>query len=327
MRYTKLANVDAAPSVLGFGCAPMLGRIGRRAARRALDVAFDHGVNYFDIARSYGYGDAERLLGEFIRAKRDQILVTTKFGIQPPKRSPLLSAAKPIARGLIGLFPTLRARVRRGALGMTSSGQFGVGNAKLSLERSLQELGTDHVDCLLLHACTPVDLVSDELFEFLDTCVDEGKVRTYGVSTEKSFLEPILELRGGQIRVLQYPHSVFDRESGLVPESDAAHSYVSHSAFGGGVALGKLKDMLSSGDPEFLALADGLGLEFDGTRALTQLVLAYALQSTEPGIVVCSMYDPNHIRENVRIASDMPFSPEVVNAFRAAVRRVSPVGD
>ena len=69
-------------SQIVFGCASVGGRVGPRASVRAMEFAFDQGVSGFDVARSYGYGDAERILGGFLRGKRDRCVVVSKAGIQ-----------------------------------------------------------------------------------------------------------------------------------------------------------------------------------------------------------------------------------------------------
>ena len=58
-------------SHLGFGCAPIMGRISKSHALRALAFSFDCGVTHFDVARSYGFGQAEEIVGGFIKGKRD----------------------------------------------------------------------------------------------------------------------------------------------------------------------------------------------------------------------------------------------------------------
>ena len=63
-------------------------RIGAGACRtrqslRAMGCAWDAGITLFDTARSYGFGDAEAVLGEFLRGKRDKAVIATKFGITP----------------------------------------------------------------------------------------------------------------------------------------------------------------------------------------------------------------------------------------------------
>ena len=51
-------------SELGFGCAPIQGAVDSKSAKYAPDYAIDHGINHLDLARSYGYGDAEGLVGK-----------------------------------------------------------------------------------------------------------------------------------------------------------------------------------------------------------------------------------------------------------------------
>ena len=85
-------------SVLGFGCGSVLGRVGRSASLRAMECAWEEGITVFDTARSYGFGEAEGVLAEFLRGKREQAVVMTKFGILPQRQSALTKAAMPVVR-------------------------------------------------------------------------------------------------------------------------------------------------------------------------------------------------------------------------------------
>jgi aryl-alcohol dehydrogenase-like predicted oxidoreductase len=51
-----------------------------------LERAFALGITHFDVARAYGFGRAEGILGKFLRGRRDQVTVATKLGLQPPRR-------------------------------------------------------------------------------------------------------------------------------------------------------------------------------------------------------------------------------------------------
>ena len=73
-----------APAALGFGCAPIMGRIGKAQALDAMAEAHALGVTHFDVARSYGFRHAERVVGAFIAGRRDRVSITTKFGVVPP---------------------------------------------------------------------------------------------------------------------------------------------------------------------------------------------------------------------------------------------------
>src|SRR5262249_18716172 len=88
-------------SVLGLGCASMLGRAGRRESLAALNAAYDAGITFYDPARSYGYGECEGLLGEFFHgARRDSVVLCTKFGILPGNPAGWKNRIKPLARAI-----------------------------------------------------------------------------------------------------------------------------------------------------------------------------------------------------------------------------------
>ena len=102
MRKVNIApGVDS--SVLGFGCAPILGAVGAKTAEQALGCALDEGINHFDIARSYGYGEAEAFLGKFFKGRRDEVVIASKFGIRATWKAGLLRPLKPAVRTLRAL--------------------------------------------------------------------------------------------------------------------------------------------------------------------------------------------------------------------------------
>ncbi len=104
------------PSVLGLGCASMMGRAGRRESLAALNAAYDAGITFYDTARSYGYGECEALLGEFFQgARRDSIVLCTKFGILPGNPGGWKNRIKPLARAVLSVAPQLRGVARKQA--------------------------------------------------------------------------------------------------------------------------------------------------------------------------------------------------------------------
>jgi aryl-alcohol dehydrogenase-like predicted oxidoreductase len=131
----------------------MLGRSGQRDSLAALGAAYDAGVNFYDTARSYGYGACEDLLGKFFAGRRrDLILLRTKFGILPANAKVWKQCVKPLARAAIQIFPGLRSLARNQAADQFVSAQFSLEVLRSSLETSLRELTTDYVDILLMHA-------------------------------------------------------------------------------------------------------------------------------------------------------------------------------
>ena len=105
----------------------------------AMNVAWDVGITLFDTARSYGYGDAEAVLGEFLRGKRDQAVVATKYGIAP--QAPGATAKRmaiPVVRAALHV-PGVRGWLLRleGKHSEVISGQFTVAGLRASIEASL----------------------------------------------------------------------------------------------------------------------------------------------------------------------------------------------
>ncbi|HTF67676.1 MAG TPA: aldo/keto reductase, partial [Edaphobacter sp.] len=172
-------------SRLGFGGSNLLGDKTRSQGLALLETAYAEGIRHFDVAPAYGYGDAEALVGEFARGKRDQITIATKFGLQPMKpvagAKGLVSAVRKVMR----TSPWVRGLVLRNAKSLIRRGQFDVKSARLSLENSLRALRTEVIDIYLLHECAPRDC-SQELLDFLQQAVSEGKIRHFGIGTEFS---------------------------------------------------------------------------------------------------------------------------------------------
>ena len=103
-----------APLLSSAWAAPLSVRasgVGREL--RALNRAFDAGVTWFDVAPSYGDAEAETILGEFARGKRDKIQICTKVGIRPARTPFAMRAAKPILRCAVDTVPMLRKYVTR----------------------------------------------------------------------------------------------------------------------------------------------------------------------------------------------------------------------
>ena len=158
MDYRQLGSSGLRVPVLSFGtgtfggAGPLFSAWGQSdaaEARRLIDICLEAGVNLFDTADVYSDGASERVLGEAIRGRRDDVLISTKTGL-------------PMGDG---------------------PGDWGVSRTRLirSVEQALQRLGTDHIDLLQLHAfdaSTPVG----ELLATLDTLIAAGKIRYAGVS-------------------------------------------------------------------------------------------------------------------------------------------------
>lgn len=315
MKYVTLHGTGLTPSLMGFGCASIMGGIGKRQALRALETAYDVGITHYDVARSYGYGEAETVLGSFIKGKREGICLATKFGIRPSKASFLLRAVKPLARKSIVLFPGLKKRIRRQSQSWMSGGHFSVAMARESLEESLRALKTEYIDIYFLHECTEHDELSDELFHFLDNCVRDGKIRYYGLATRADSIDKILTRRpANKISILQFISNIFTPAS-FENRSAVEKAFIVHSPFGGQNGLSRIHQILQNNVVAKNDLERTLGINFSNRQVVSQILLSYAMFQANGGVVLCSMFNENHIRENARLAEFAPFTNEQVNAF------------
>jgi D-threo-aldose 1-dehydrogenase len=307
-------------SRLGFGTSLLMARLGRRASVRLLEVAHESGIIHFDTARAYGYGEAESAVGEFLAGRRDAVTVTTKVGLLPPRNSRGLRAAKALARVAVSRAPALRTRLRARAETMVVSGHFEPREARLSLETSLRELRTDAVDVLLLHECRPADLETEGLLDFLQDVVCEGKVRCFGLGTDRESTRTILRERPAFARVAQVPRSALDGPlDGSLAEGEgpADTAVITHSAVR--TLLEPLRDAMRR-ERRGERWSSELGIDCTDPEVLGRLLLAEALGSEAAAVVLFSSTSQERIRSNAKLAGGDGPSEAQVAAFVRLLR-------
>jgi aryl-alcohol dehydrogenase-like predicted oxidoreductase len=150
MEYRQLGHSDLRVSLTGLGCNSFGARMSTEEARPIVHKALDLGVTLLDTAASYGIGGSERALGEILGPRRQDIVLSSKFGL----------AMEPSPRRRV---PATRGYIME------------------SVEESLQRLKTDWIDLYQLHALHP-DTKMDEVLRALDDLVTQGKVRHIGCS-------------------------------------------------------------------------------------------------------------------------------------------------
>jgi D-threo-aldose 1-dehydrogenase len=156
---------------LGMGCAPLGGLFSPVADEQAaatVRAAWDAGVRLFDTAPLYGSGVAERRLGAALAGlPRGELVVSTKVGrlLVPGPPDPLFADSAPLA-------PVF---------------DFSADGVRRSLDASLERLGLDRVDVVLVH---DPDHHEDEAlngaFPALLALRDDGVVGAVGVGMNQS---------------------------------------------------------------------------------------------------------------------------------------------
>ncbi|MBI9049113.1 MAG: aldo/keto reductase [Anaerolineaceae bacterium] len=175
-KYTRtLGRSGIEVSALGMGCWAIGGPwtldgksagwsvVDQAESERALNTAIDMGITFFDTAATYGAGFSERLVGKVLKGRRDQFIIATKFGyeIREAKREVVHYDAEETKSDVAS-------------------------RLKIDVEDSLARLNTDYIDVYLIHVW---GLEIDKALaarEVLEELVKEGKIRTYGWSTDRT---------------------------------------------------------------------------------------------------------------------------------------------
>ena len=145
-------------STVGLGCNNFGRKLNAEDSAAVVDAAIDAGINLFDTADIYGYGDhpysgtgrSEEFLGQALGARRADIIVATKFGISMSKTDKTMRGGG-------------RAWVKR------------------ACEDSLRRLQTDYIDLYQIHRPDRDSQISETLGA-LNELVEQGKVRVIGCS-------------------------------------------------------------------------------------------------------------------------------------------------
>ena len=179
MDYRTLGSTSLRLSRIGFGAATLgeeFGPLDEAEGRRAVDVAIDEGIDFFDVSPYYGRTLAEERLGRALEGKRDRVVLSTKVGRydrEPPHG-----------------FDFSRGRVLR------------------SVEESLRRLRTDVIDLYLAHDIefSPRRVILEETLPAMRELREQGKVRFIGVSGfPLELLRGVAEEAGVDV-VLSYCH-------------------------------------------------------------------------------------------------------------------------
>ncbi len=311
MRYTELGSSKWKSSTLGFGCSAVMGRVGRKQSLRAMSEAYDAGITFFDTARSYGYGESEAIVGEFLRSRRERVILSTKFGIVPVRPSGWKRSFIPVVRTAVGLVPSIRKLIRRHVRAQLQEQQFTKDVLRRSVEESLRQLRTDYIDILFLHSPSVTVLRREDLFEELEKLVATGRVRAVGISAEPELVTAVLQSTPPRLTAMQCPVNLFDLS--LVRHIEAAQSrgliFIANHPFGGPdrlVESRKRLENLASSPEASPELRSKLRSGGDGT--LAEVVLNLILTDTGIQVVVPSMMKLSHLRANIQAVSTCRFT-------------------
>lgn len=219
MRTIGIGRSGVTSSVLGLGCMGMsefYGEADDEESLRTLDRAFELGVTHYDTSNVYGRGANERLVGRFLKGRRDKVMVASKFGV---------------------------VRDPDGPLGSTYDRDIDNSPAYMRqcCEESLARLGTDTIDLYYVHRADP-RVAIEETVGALARLREEGKIRAIGLSEVDA---ATLRRAAGETRIdaLQSEYSLWTRdvESEVLPACrELGITFVAYSPLGRGFLTGQI---------------------------------------------------------------------------------------
>src|SRR5581483_10136816 len=83
MEQRRLGETGPMVSVVGLGCNNFGMRVDEAATAKVVSAALDAGITHFDTAEMYGGGKSEEFLGHALGARRDEVVIATKYLPRP----------------------------------------------------------------------------------------------------------------------------------------------------------------------------------------------------------------------------------------------------
>lgn len=212
-------------SAIGLGCWSFAGAYGptdEAESHAALAAALDLGIDFLDTADVYGGGVSERTIGSFIRTNPGRFTIATKGGI---RRDPVTNKR---------LFDNSPEHLRS------------------ALEKSLKDLGVEHVALYYIHRREP-DRPIEDVMETLVRFKEEGKIGGIGFSE----ISPASLRRAHAVHpvmAVQSEYSLWSRmpELGMIQACrDLSVAFVAFSPLGRGMFASKTPDPATFADGDF----------------------------------------------------------------------------
>lgn len=270
-------------SALTFGCGP-IGSRENTESLTALNAAWAGGIRHFDTAPSYGDGVGERLLGDALRMwPRDQVTVSTKVG---RKRMAIADPYGGDTTRREPLFDFTATAVRR------------------SVADSLDRLGLDHLDTVLVHdPDNHFEVAFAETFPALRELPEVGRVGvgTTSVETARKLLGVV------DVVMIANRWSLTRRDAaGLLDEcAERGVDVLAAAPFDSGLLADPAAKYLYGEAPaDVLARVRVMAAvcESHGVR-LPQAALQFPLRHPAVTHVVAGMRSAREVRENLRSLS------------------------
>lgn len=285
------------------------GEVSEADAHATLQAAVDSGVTFIDTADVYGDGRSEQIVGSFSKDK-PQLTVATKMG----------------------------RRVEQKPANYT------LDNFRAWTDRSRANLGVETLDLVQLH-CPPTPVFSSgEVYDALDTLVEEKRIRAYGVSVEKvsEALEAIARPGTASVQIILNAFRLKPLERVLPAAAEAGVGIIARVPLASGLLSGRYDEhtTFAANDHRnfnrhgesfdvgetFAGVDFATGLEavrrlrplVPAGATMAQFALRWIIDQPAVTVVIPGARNPGQARSNADAAGLAPLPPET----HAAIEKV-----
>ena len=309
MKYANLGKANAKVSKICLGTMHFGPKASEEESFRIMDVALEHGINFFDTADVYGAGMSETIIGNWFAqeaSRRDKVVLATK--VYGPDKT---LASWPNSERGISAF-----KVRRMA------------------QNSLQRLQTDHVDLYQVHHVDRT-ITSEEFWTTFERLQADGDVIYMGTSNQPGWSLAELQLaakqRGGMGLVSeQHMYNLFCR----YPELEVFPAAIRHGIgilvympLSGGLLTGNRKPAAGT---RTAGVAEEYGIELEGNTMLDEfeslckeigeeprnVAIAWTLANPAVTSAIVGIRKVEHLEGIIR-AADLELGNEVMDRLSA----------
>lgn len=287
MRKVQLGNSDLTVSEIGLGCMSL--GTNEKNAQEIIEAALEEGINYFDTADLYDFGENEKIVGQALKNVRDDVIIATKVGN--------------------------RWNDLKDGWSWDPSKEY----IKEAVKGSLRRLQTDFIDLYQLHGGTINDPI-EQTIEAFEELKAEGIIRQYAISSIRPNV--IREyVKKSNITSVMMQYSMLDRR----PEEEALPLLEQNEisvVTRGSVAKGLLSDLfpnklsekgfLDYNQEELQEILPLLKEKLASSRSLEEVALQYNLAHPAVASVVTGASSVKQVRANARAVKQQSLSTEEV---------------
>ncbi|MBS4173353.1 aldo/keto reductase [Bacillus sp. FJAT-49736] len=285
MKKNRLGKSDLYVSALGLGCMSL--GTNEKQAQEIIETALEEGINYFDTADLYDFGENEKIVGKSLKPYRSQIVLATKVGN--------------------------RWNQDQSGWSWDPSKKY----IKEAVKDSLRRLQTDYIDVYQLHGGTIEDNIEESIEAFEDL-KSEGVIRYYGISSIRPNVIREYVDRSSIISIMMQ-YSLLDRRPEELFPLLKEHqiSVVTRGPVAKGLLTENWRNKLSVNgyldytSQELDQLLSGIKEKLtSNTRSMTELAIQFNLANEPVTSVVAGASSVKQLKANAKAANATPLTQE-----------------